>query len=66
MKSPPTAPPAAYTVDEFCSAHRFTRQHLNKLRKIGQAPKMMKLGRRILISVEAAAEWRKQMEGGAQ
>ena len=30
--------------------------------KDGRGPRMMKLGRRTLISAEAAADWRRQIE----
>ncbi|WP_212566890.1 hypothetical protein [Aromatoleum tolulyticum] len=36
-----------------------------KLMKSGHGPRIMKVGTRTLISVEAAADWRRQMEEGA-
>lgn len=59
----PTQPTrSAYTLAEFCSEHRISRTHLWSLVKAGKGPRMMKLGRRILISCEAAADWRRQVE----
>lgn len=57
-------PPArsAYTVAQFCDEHCISRTHLYQLNKAGKGPRLMKLGRRILISVEAAADWRRQVE----
>lgn len=52
----------AYTVDEFCRSHRIARTKFYQLRKNGQGPRTMRLGRRVLVSREAAAEWRRQME----
>lgn len=52
----------AYTVDEFCKAHRIGRATFYTLLKDGQGPRVMKVGTRTLISVEAAADWRVQME----
>ena len=52
----------AYSVAEFCSTHQISRTHFYHLVKEGRAPKIMKVGRRVLISKEAAAEWRKRME----
>ena len=51
-----------FTVEEFCRAHRFGRAHFYELLKRGDAPACIKLGRRRLISKEAAADWRRQME----
>jgi hypothetical protein len=56
------APQAAYTIAEFCQTHRISRTHLHNLMKAGQGPRIMKLGRRVLISLEAAIEWRRQIE----
>lgn len=55
-------PQAAYTIAEFCDAHRISRTHLHNLTKAGQGPRLMKVGRRVLISPEAAADWRRQLE----
>ncbi len=51
-----------YTVTQFCDAHHIGRTHLYELLKQGRAPRIMKVGRRTLISREAAAEWRRAME----
>ncbi|MDP1650389.1 MAG: helix-turn-helix domain-containing protein [Rubrivivax sp.] len=55
-------PQAAYTIAEFCDAHRISRTHLHNLMKAGHGPRIMKVGRRVLISPEAAADWRRQLE----
>lgn len=52
----------AMSVDEFCRAHDICRASFYNLRRKGKAPKTMKVGGRSLISVEAAAEWRREME----
>ncbi len=52
----------AYTIVEFCIAHRISRAGFYNLLKSGTAPRVMKVGARRLISAEAAAEWRRQME----
>ena len=57
-------PKGAYSVAEFCESHGgITRQFFYKLQTQGKAPRIMRVGSRVLISVEAAAEWRRQMEG---
>ncbi|WP_342114578.1 hypothetical protein [Pseudoduganella sp. OTU4001] len=54
-----------FDTDEFCEAHRISRSSLFKLWREGDGPRIMKVGRRTLISAEAAAEWRKLMESRA-
>ena len=52
----------AFSVSEFCEAHRISRSLFYELRRNGLGPKEMKVGARRLISHEAAAEWRRRME----
>ena len=52
----------AYTVEEFCEAHRISRAMFYVLQSQGKGPRIMKVGRRTLISGEAAQEWRSSME----
>lgn len=52
----------AYTFPGFCSDHHISRSFLYKLIKEGQGPRLMKIGRRTLISTEAAADWRAKIE----
>lgn len=54
--------PATYTVASFCEAHNISRSYLYWLWAEGRGPRRTKLGRRTLISGEAAAEWRLRME----
>lgn len=66
-KSIPTKPYSpqelqSFSVYEFCKAHRISKAMLYKLLKLGLAPKIYKVGSRTLISIEAAANWRSQME----
>lgn len=56
------SPPAAYTFPEFCAAHRITSGNLQKLIRLGLGPRLMRVGTRTLISVEAARDWRSRME----
>lgn len=51
-----------YTISGFCADHHFSKAFLYKLFKEGKGPKVFKVGRRTLISAEAAAAWRAQME----
>ena len=53
----------AYSIAEFCKAHGdFTRQHFHSLIKQGRGPRIFKVGKRTLISRQAAAEWILKME----
>ena len=56
---------AAYTVDSFCESHGISRALFYKLASQGRGPRLMKVNRRTLISREAAADWRAQMETDA-
>ncbi len=48
----------AFTVYEFCKAHRISRAHLHDLWKEGTGPRFFLAGTKKLISREAAADWR--------
>ena len=56
------SPQAALTIAQFCDAHHISRTHLHNMCKVGKGPRMMKLGRRVLISAEAAADWRRRLQ----
>jgi predicted DNA-binding transcriptional regulator AlpA len=60
MKQKTTAAPPVrvQTVEQFCEAHSISRAFFNKLCKQGQAPDLIRVGRRVLISDEAAGAWR--------
>lgn len=62
--SPTTAAPqaATFTVPQFLASHNVSRTHFYALVADGRGPRLMKVGRRTLISVEAAAAWRARME----
>ena len=52
----------AFSIPEFCRRHGISRAHFYNLSKSGHGPALMRVGRRTLISAEAAAEWRRRME----
>jgi hypothetical protein len=54
--------PLALTVSEFCASHRISRSQLYKLWRQSRGPRCMEVGKRRLISVEAAAAWRRERE----
>ena len=61
-KPPIRGPPLAMSIAEFCAAHRISEDLFFKMRRQGWGPVVMRVGARRLISVEAAAEWRKSRE----
>jgi len=54
-----------FTIAEFCRAHRISQSMYFKLRALGLGPREMMVGTRKLISLEAAADWRKAREAAA-
>jgi predicted DNA-binding transcriptional regulator AlpA len=56
---------AALTVAEFCAAYRISRSALYQLWAQGIGPKYFKIGVKILISIEAADQWRREREAAA-
>jgi hypothetical protein len=58
----------SYTIPEFCFYESISRALLYKLWRLGKGPRKYKIGRRTLITAEAAREWRAHLEkisGGA-
>jgi len=55
-------PRVAYTVAEFCEAHRLSQAMYYKLRGMGLGPVEMKAGTKTLIGLESAADWRRERE----
>jgi predicted DNA-binding transcriptional regulator AlpA len=55
---PTTTGRKASTIDQFCLDHSISRATFYRLTKAGQAPRMMEVRGRRLISEEAAAAWR--------
>jgi hypothetical protein len=50
--------PPVYTIKEFCREHRLGHSLYHQLKAEGRGPAEIKLGRKTLISREAAARWR--------
>ncbi len=55
----------AYSVPEFCVSHGISRSMLYNMWSDGTGPRFFHAGRRRLISSEAAADWRRDMEAKA-
>ena len=52
----------ANSIPSFCQAHGISRATFYNLMKRGEGPTVMKVGKRTLVSDEAAAAWRRRME----
>ncbi len=57
---------AAFSVADFCREHAISRGLFYNMLREGRGPRVMKVGRRTLVSREAAEEWRRRMEGATQ
>jgi hypothetical protein len=53
------------SVKQFCASHRISRSFFYKLVGDGRGPRITRIGTRTLISAEAAAAWRGQMQSPA-
>ena len=62
---PPT-PRLALSIPEFCAAHGLSEAFYYKLKKQGNGPREMEVGVRKLITLESAAEWRRERENARQ
>jgi hypothetical protein len=52
----------AFTIQEFCAAYRISEDMFHKMRRAGWAPAVMKVGTKVLISIAAAEQWRRDRE----
>jgi hypothetical protein len=64
--SPARAGRAAFTIAEFCEAHRISRSKLYQLINAGIGPRIIKIGQKRIISAEAAAAWRAEREAQSE
>src|SRR5260370_37430836 len=55
-------PVAMYTIATFCVAHDISESFYHKLKNKGRGPRETHLGARVLITMEAAADWRAARE----
>jgi hypothetical protein len=55
----------AYSIEQFCALHGISVDFYFKLQRKGLGPKVMRVGARTLISIEAGAAWRREREEGA-
>jgi predicted DNA-binding transcriptional regulator AlpA len=55
----------ALSIEEWCEKWRFCRAYYYVLKKRGNAPREMRIGRAVRITPEADAEWAKAQETAA-
>jgi hypothetical protein len=54
----PETLPTAFSIREFCDANGISHGTYFNMRRRGEGPREMRIGSRVLITAEAAAEWR--------
>jgi hypothetical protein len=63
-KKPPADPVtrAAYSIPAFCRAFGISLRFYFRIRHEGKGPRELRLGRRVLITVESATAWARARE----
>ena len=60
------SPVGSYTISEWCKRHNLSVSFFYKLRAAGLAPRLMKVGARVLISAAADEAWIADRETAAE
>ena len=55
-KDNPNVPVLAFTIQQFCASHNISIDTYHRIARAGTGPKIMKVGHKTLISVEAAVK----------
>ncbi|MGF6568589.1 putative DNA-binding transcriptional regulator AlpA [Paraburkholderia sp. GAS333] len=50
-----------FTIDEFCDAYHLSRSFYYRLRRTGQGPSEIHLGRKVMITLGDARAWEERM-----
>jgi len=58
----PPPPLSAFTIPAFCAAFDMSERYYYLLRERGEGPKEMRMGSRVLISIDAVAKWQTARE----
>jgi hypothetical protein len=66
ITGPPIGEPVAYTIREFCKAHRISESFYHKLKSQGLGPRESHALGKITITGESARDWRRQNETAAE
>jgi hypothetical protein len=59
-------PPAAYTIKQFCESHRLGVSTYYKLKQRGLGPRERRINTHVIITDEAAAEWRARSDNAGE
>jgi hypothetical protein len=62
MSDTAAEPIDAMSISEFCRRHSISTDYFFKLQRAQRGPRVMSVGKRTLISVDAAAKWRREQE----
>lgn len=54
-----------YTIPQFCEAYRLSRSTLYRLWGLGLGPRVIRVGRKVLIPTAMAEAWLKSLEAPA-
>lgn len=52
----------AQDVNTFCETYGISRSMFYKLQRQGKGPRLLKIGKRTLVTIEAAEQWQQDME----
>jgi hypothetical protein len=52
----------AYSIPEFCHRHNISRGTYYNLKSIGRGPRQARAMGRVIITIEAARDWRRDLE----
>ena len=56
----------AFSIPEFCLRNSISSALFFKLAREGRGPRVMRVGRRTLVTKEAAAAWRREREAASE
>lgn len=59
-------PPLCFTIAEFCASHRIGQSKYYELREAGLGPDEIRLGGKVLVTIEAAQRWRAARDAEAK
>jgi hypothetical protein len=65
MRAPLAPHEFAFTVREFCAAYKISTAFYYVMKKEGWGPREMRAGSRVMVSREAAEDWRRAREAAA-
>jgi hypothetical protein len=55
-------PGEAHSIPSFCASNLISEQYYFKLKRNGKGPREIRLGKRVIITPEAEADWRRERE----